>query len=45
MIDPNRLGLIATAQALEELCDELVFIGGSVVGLLLSATVHAAPQD
>ncbi len=36
MIDPNRLGLIATAQALEELCDELVFIGGSVVGLLLS---------
>lgn len=38
MTDPNRAQLIATAQALGELCNELVFIGGSIVGLLITDT-------
>jgi hypothetical protein len=34
--DPNRDHLIATARALGDLVDEIVFLGGSIVGLLIT---------
>ncbi len=36
MTDPNREQLIATVQALGDLTDDLVFVGGSVAGLLIT---------
>ena len=36
MTDPNRDRLIATARALGDLVDEIVFLGGSIVGLLIT---------
>lgn len=35
--DPNRAILTLVAQALGELCDELVFVGGCATGLLVTA--------
>ena len=40
--DPNRLALTGVAKALGALTDEVVFVGGAVVGLLL--TDPAAPR-
>jgi hypothetical protein len=37
--DPNREFLLAVAGALGDLCDEVVFVGGSVAGLLLTDPV------
>ena len=34
--DPNREYLLVVAGALGDLCDEIVFVGGSVAGLLLT---------
>lgn len=34
--DPNRNNLIAVAKKLEELCDQVVFVGGCTVGLLIT---------
>ncbi len=36
MTDPNRSQLIQTVQALGDLSNELIFLGGSVVGLLVT---------
>jgi predicted nucleotidyltransferase len=36
MIDPNREQLIRTVEALGELCEDLVFLGGSIVGILIT---------
>jgi hypothetical protein len=36
MIDPNREQLIRTAEALGELSEDLVFLGGSIVGILIT---------
>jgi type I restriction enzyme, S subunit len=38
MTDPNREQLIRTVNALGDICDELVFLGGSIVGLLMTDT-------
>ena len=38
MTDPNRRQLLDTAHALGEICNELVFLGGSIVGLLITDT-------
>ena len=37
--DPNREYLLVVADALGDLCDEVVFVGGSVAGLLLTDPV------
>jgi hypothetical protein len=34
--DPNREYLIVVADAIGDLCNEVVFVGGSVAGLLLT---------
>jgi hypothetical protein len=36
MTDPNRQQLIRTVNALGDICNDLVFLGGSVVGLLIT---------
>lgn len=36
MIDPNREQLIRTVEVLGELCEDLVFLGGSIVGILIT---------
>jgi predicted nucleotidyltransferase len=38
MTDPNREQLIRTVNALGEICNDLVFLGGSIVGLLITDT-------
>jgi predicted nucleotidyltransferase len=38
MTDPNREQLIRTVNALGEICNDLVFLGGSIVGLLMTDT-------
>lgn len=37
--DPNLEYLLVVAGALDELCNEIVFVGGSVAGLLLTDPV------
>jgi len=37
MDDPNLAILVAVAQALGDLCESLVFVGGCATGLLLTA--------
>jgi hypothetical protein len=37
--DPNRAYLLVVAGALDDLCNEVVFVGGSVAGLLLTDPV------
>ena len=34
--DPNREYLLVVADAIGDLCNEVVFVGGSVAGLLLT---------
>jgi hypothetical protein len=38
MTDPNREQLIRTVNALGEICNDIVFLGGSIVGLLITDT-------
>ena len=37
--DPNREYLLIVADAIGDLCNEIVFVGGSVAGLLLTDAV------
>ena len=37
--DPNREYLLVVASALGDLCNEVVFVGGSVAGLLITDPV------
>lgn len=37
--DPNREYLLVVADAIGDLCDEIVFVGGSVAGLLLTDAI------
>ncbi|MBK9385475.1 MAG: hypothetical protein IPN34_11760 [Planctomycetes bacterium] len=43
--DPNREALLAVARALAEMREEVVFVGGAVVGMLLSDPAAARPRS
>jgi hypothetical protein len=44
MLDPNRSQLTAAAEALQPLLGELVFVGGCVIGLLITDQAAAGPR-
>ena len=43
--DPNRESLLVVARALGDLREEVVFVGGAVVGMLLSDPAAARPRS